>query len=1313
MQSLKKLLSILSILISITILPTPSLSQNISNHLDLVDTSNGALKLQYEDVRISARGQDLDFIRSYNNQSQYNGPLGYNWHFNWNLTLSYRPSETRKSIERVYSGAEGVQSPIDTIGPEIKTTPEKVTIIETTGFLREFKKEEDKFVSIHFDVETVRRVEDGFVRELKDGTKQYFTTLIEQAPMPLPENTQDVWLDKNGKKHIKIDYFSNSGEREVYKLSKIVDKYGNTTQLLYDEYHRVIKVSDPAGRSLMFTYTPRGKIKTVTDPLNRQFSFSYDYEDNLIGITDPAAKITTLAYDDSHNLTKIVCPGDAVLRITYDRNNRAISLSGPVDNTTSFSYQSTSQGKGLVTTITDALGNKISHEYQPGYYEYNDKKLVIVDAEGKVGEKYRDERKNLVKYVVPNSLWKYEYDNKNNMTKMIDAENGQWNYTFDPNFNLVKTITNPNQATIEFTYDEKGNLINVKQPDGGIIQTSCNSYGEPVSLSNPNGHTIYFEYNTYGNLSSIKDPLNNKTTLEYDTVSRLTKITNAKRVSTEFTYDADNQITQIKDGFGNITRFGYNDRGNRIKITNALNQETKFEYDTADNLVKIIDALNNTRESTYDKLNNLTSIKDALGNIIRYNYNSNQRLISIIDASGNTTNHEYDSVGNIASIIDANGNKTSYIYDKLSKLTEVTEAEGGTTRYVYDSVGNLLSVTDANNHTKKYSYNEMNRLKSESDALSNNSRYEYDRAGNLIKRIDANGAVTAYTPDGLNRIVKISYPDSTEVNFGYDEVSNMNSYSNPNTSALLEYDSLNRLTRIYQPPFNKEIRYSYDALNNRKTMTDPNSGVTNYTYDELNRLISLTNPSNQITYYEYDALGRRTKMTCPNGVATTYDYDKLSRLLLLVHKKPTGETLASFGYAYDNIGNRLSMTTLEGKHEYTYDKIYQLTKVRYPDSKTQEFTYDPAGNRLTQLQTPNLPLQTYTYDSADRLLSVNHGLLTANYSYDSNGNMISKTDGAGTTTYQYDYENRLAKIIYPDERINIFGYSPLGQRIIKADSAGTTTYLYDTFDILCEFDQNNNLKTMYTFGPGIDNPISMIREGVDSYYHADGLGSIVNLTNANGNSVTSYAYEAFGSIRNSQSQIPNLNNPFRFTAREWDAESGLYYYRARSYEPGIGRFVQVDPIGIVGGINYYIYVENDPVNYVDPEGYGKFGIAIKVGKWGLKKGKILLRDAAKRLYKKQGKDVYGSKNTLKKWSKKKGKGKPPFEQHGEGAPHWHTPDRTGGHGFVPKTPAIIPGATLGHDIFGDNLLGDIADFFNPLSDIQDIVDLGGEDEDCK
>jgi RHS repeat-associated protein len=117
----------------------------------------------------------------------------------------------------------------------------------------------------------------------------------------------------------------------------------------------------------------------------------------------------------------------------------------------------------------------------------------------------------------------------------------------------------------------------------------------------------------------------------------------------------------------------------------------------------------------------------------------------------------------------------------------------------------------------------------------------------------------------------------------------------------------------------------------------------------------------------------------------------------------------------------------------------------------------------------------------------------------------------------------------------------------------------------------------YLHGPGIDEPLAREAAGVRTYYHADGLGSIVERTDATGSVIASHTYDSFG-------QALGLGNGYAYTGREWDGEDALLYYRARHYDPKIGRFVSEDPIKWAGGINLYAYVRNGPTNLIDPSG---------------------------------------------------------------------------------------------------------------------------------
>ncbi len=196
---------------------------------------------------------------------------------------------------------------------------------------------------------------------------------------------------------------------------------------------------------------------------------------------------------------------------------------------------------------------------------------------------------------------------------------------------------------------------------------------------------------------------------------------------------------------------------------------------------------------------------------------------------------------------------------------------------------------------------------------------------------------------------------------------------------------------------------------------------------------------------------------------------------------------------------------------------------------------------------------------------------------DANGNTL----GDGSKTYSWDFENRLISATVPGTGITTFRYDPFGRRIQKSGPLGTTNYLYDGANLLQEIDNSGNVLARYTQGVYVDEPLSELRSGITSYYEEDGLGSVTSLSSSTGGIANSYTYDSFGKLTASSGTIPN---PFQYTAREFDQETGAYYYRARYYDQNVGRFISEDPIGLKGGPNFYDYVSNDPVNLIDPRG---------------------------------------------------------------------------------------------------------------------------------
>lgn len=934
-----------------------------------------------------------------------------------------------------------------------------------------------------------------------------------------------ILTDKDG----QVRQFSGEG-----KLSSITDRNGNTLTLAYIG-NILSSVIDPSGRSVSFAYDSANHLTSVTAQAGNNYLFSVSGD----------------------TLTSVTLPDGGAWRYTYDAN-------------------------GFMTAKTDPLGNATS-------YSYDEQHRVVssTDPEGKIRS---------ISYPQDGAVVR--------STTFTEKDGGVWGYSYDT---------------------EKGYLLFKHDPQGGITSYTYDMAGNRLSTTEPDGSTTTYTYDATGNMTSITDALGQTTSYTYNQYSQVLSVTDAQGNVTGYGYDVNGNMISAMDSAGATTKYEYDVKGNVTRVISPLGQATCFTYDQSGNLISMTDAAGATTSFTYDAAGNMASKTDAGGSTLRFEYNVKNQLVKMVDSQGNDTIYTYDVNGNKISETDANGNITNYEYNYRGQLVKSKDALGNVTTYGYGGTGcttcgggtdKLVSITDANGNITTYEYDQLGRLVKETDTTGNAKSYSYDAKGNLASKTDGNGNTVTYTYDSLGRLLKRSYPDGTMELFTYDAKGNILTASNQHIAYAFAYDTNGRMLSVTDSD-GRVIQYSYDLAGNKRSVTYPEGSVVSYAYDTAGRLSVITNGGGRTYSFSYDSLGRRSSLIFPNGVIASYSYDTIGRLTDLNHRTSSNGVIASFSYTHDKVGNRLTKTTTDVKYAYGYDAIYRLlqampTKLhgrhKEQEHKAESFSYDPVGNRLTG---PKAQM-TYTYGSGNVLFTS----LNTTYGYDKNGNLTTlaasgKRDAdnderghSRNRSYTYDYENRLikAETRHEDETIVVsFKYDPFGRRIEKrveeiehgkAEESTSYTYVYDNEDIILEYfakaeDRKVNTEvTKYVHGPGIDEPLSRQQKGEIYYYLADGLGSIVALADNRQKVVERYSYDSFGNLKRHGDKVKNA---FTYTGREWDKETGLYYYRARYYDPIEGRFISKDPIGYKGGINVYVYVNSNPIVYKDPFGLDPYG----------------------------------------------------------------------------------------------------------------------------
>lgn len=735
--------------------------------------------------------------------------------------------------------------------------------------------------------------------------------------------------------------------------------------------------------------------------------------------------------------------------------------------------------------------------------------------------------------------------------------------------------------------------------------------GDLHTVTNALGHvTEYVQYDLVGRLTRIRDPNGVLTDYVYDTQGRVQQT--IVRANANGTASIDDEITSvIYEAFGDVKR-----------VTQPDGSYLEYLYDSAHRMTGMIDNLGNQITYTLDAAGNRTheTTKDAQGNIKRLlgaQFDGFSRLKAQINApyagqpnfddpSVKKTSHIYDMNGNLDLLIDPLGRTTDHDYDELNRLKKTVQdkATGGinaTTQMQYDTRDNLRKVTDPKGLDTIYTYDGLDNQTQLQSPDTGTTLYTHDRAGNVLTQTDARGVVVTHTYDALNRLASKTYPDSSlnEV-FTYDQDSGicgasqnhflgrLTQFTDGSGSTAYCYDRKGQITVKLQsrPPASYRTEYAYTAAGRLATMTYPSGARVRYERDGSGRVISVYWRASPIgveqpvvSNVSYLPFGPIASMTWATGTTQTRTHDQNYWIDQISSSNLTG---LQADFTLDDLGNITGISDGVNENTYQYDALYRLTGKLVGGQSVLSYAYDATGNRLSTTEPAPVGTQAYIYPSTShRLLSVAG---TARQ-YDANGNLTNPEMGLpNARQFSYGDHNRLKGVTQSGQATASLHYNAKGERTVKertVENGRVYEYVFDEAGHLIGEYSDQSASTLGEYVWIDDIPVALMYDGDRFPIETDQLGTPRRVMNTS-TAVWSWDLlgDPFGNTlpdENPDGDASNFVFNLRFPGQYSDQDTKLNYNYFRDYEPGTGRYVESDPIGLDGGRSTYSYVLTSPL----------------------------------------------------------------------------------------------------------------------------------------